>query len=292
MKPSSLNSMFERVYTAAPLPFMGQKRRFIKDFRRILKRFDDVTAIVDLFGGSGILSHVAKHERPDIRVVYNDYDYYCDRLGNVKKTNEILSIIRPLLVDVPKDKKVSDGLKRQILSIIKGYEDAGYVDYITLSSSLLFSGKYVTSYEGLSKQTMYNTMKQSNYKVDGYLDGLEVVHCDYRELFQKFPDKGKTLFLIDPPYLSTEVGAYKCYWKMTDYLDVLKLLQGTRYIYFTSNKSNIVELCKWIDENAQLGGGIKWSRGAYPDQQYKLQFRFHGYDACKSITFKRRSICI
>ena len=97
-------------------------------------------------------------------------------------------------------------------------------------------------------------MKQSNYKVDGYLDGLEVVHCDYRDLFEEFPDKGKTLFLIDPPYLSTEVGAYKCYWKMTDYLDVLKLLQGTRYIYFTSNKSNIVELCRWIDENAQLGG--------------------------------------
>ena len=93
---------------------MGQKRRFIKDFRRILKRFDDVTAIVDLFGGSGILSHVAKHERPDIRVVYNDYDYYCDRLGHVETTNKILSVIRPLLIDVPKDKKVPDGLKKQI----------------------------------------------------------------------------------------------------------------------------------------------------------------------------------
>ncbi len=233
---------------------MGQKRRFIKDFKRILKRFDDITAIVDLFGGSGILSHVAKHERPDVRVIYNDYDFYCDRLSHVKTTNEILSTIRPLLVDVPKDKKVPDGLKRQILSIIRGYDDAGYVDYITLSSSLLFSGKYATSYEGLSKQTMYNTMKQSGYSADGYLDGLEVVHCDYRELFARCPDKDKTLFLIDPPYLSTEVGAYKCYWKLTDYLDVLKLLQGTRFIYFTSSKSHIIDLCEWIDDNIQLGG--------------------------------------
>lgn len=246
--------MSEKVYTAAPLPFMGQKRRFIKDFKRILKRFDDVTAIVDLFGGSGILSHVAKRECPDVRVVYNDYDFYCDRLSHVKTTNEILSIIRPLLADVPKDKKVPDGLKRQILSIIRGYDDAGYVDYITLSSSLLFSGKYTTSYEELSKQTMYNTMKQSGYSADGYLDGLEVVHCDYRELFARFPDKAKTLFLIDPPYLSTEVGAYKCYWKLTDYLDVLKLLQGTRFIYFTSSKSHIIDLCEWIDNNVQLGG--------------------------------------
>lgn len=246
--------MSEKVYTAAPLPFMGQKRRFIKDFRRILKRYDDVSTIVDLFGGSGILSHVAKHERPDARVIFNDYDFYCDRLSHLCTTNEMLSVIRPLLVDVPKDKKIPDGLRRQILSIVKRYDDAGYVDYITLSSSILFSGKYVTSYEGLTKQTMYNTMKQSGYSADGYLDGLEVEHCDYRELFARFPDKDKTLFLIDPPYLSTEVGAYKCYWKLTDYLDVLKLLNGTRFIYFTSSKSHIIELCKWIDENAQLGG--------------------------------------
>ena len=246
--------MIGKMYMSAPLPFMGQKRRFVKDFRKVLKRFDDVTTIVDLFGGSGILSHVAKHERPDAKVVYNDYDFYCERLSHIESTNEILSVIRPLLADVPKDKKIPDGLKKEILSIIRQYDDVGYVDYITLSSSLLFSGKYATCYDGLAKQTMYNTMKHSNYSADGYLDGLEVVHCDYRELFVKFPDKDKTLFLIDPPYLSTEVGAYKCYWRLTDYLDVLKLLQGTRFIYFTSNKSNIIELCKWIDENSDLGG--------------------------------------
>lgn len=243
----------KRVYNAAPLPFMGQKRRFINDFKNELRQLNNITTIVDLFGGSGILSHVAKHERPDVKVIYNDYDYYCDRLSNVKITNEILSILRPLLESVTKNKKVPNELKKQILSIIKKYNDSGCVDYITLSSSLLFSGKYATNFDELSKHTMYNTIKQCNYSAEGYLDGLEIVHCDYRELFSKFPDKDKTLFLIDPPYLSTEVGAYKCYWKLSDYLDVLKLLQGTRFIYFTSSKSQIVELCRWMSENAELG---------------------------------------
>ena len=130
--------MIGKMYMSAPLPFMGQKRRFVKDFRKVLKRFDDVTTIVDLFGGSGILSHVAKHERPDAKVVYNDYDFYCERLSHIESTNEILSVIRPLLADVPKDKKIPDGLKKEILSIIRQYDDVGYVDYITLSSSLLF----------------------------------------------------------------------------------------------------------------------------------------------------------
>jgi hypothetical protein len=34
-----------------------------------------------------------------------------------------------------------------------------------------------------------------------------------------------------------------------DYLDVLTLLKGVSYVYFTSNKSQTVELCQWMDKN-------------------------------------------
>ncbi|MDR2887360.1 MAG: hypothetical protein LBV26_05075 [Bacteroidales bacterium] len=39
------------------------------------------------------------------------------------------------------------------------------------------------------------------------------------------------------------------YWKLKDYLDVLTILKGVSYVYFTSNKSQIVELCEWMDKN-------------------------------------------
>ena len=61
------------------------------------------------------------------------------------------------------------------------------------------------------------------------------------------------VFLIDPPYLSTEVGTYTMNWGLSDYLDVLQTLVGTNYIYFTSNKSSIIELCDWIGKNNALG---------------------------------------
>lgn len=246
-----------KVYSCAPLPFQGQKRRFVKDFKEVLKKFDDITTVVDLFGGSGLLSHVTKRERPDIRVVYNDYDHFCDRLASVMTTNEILSRIRPVLRDVERDKKVPAEQRARILAIISEYSEKGYVDYITLGSSLLFSGKWAKSFQELSKETMYNVVRKADFDVTGYLDGLEVVHKDYRELFAQFKDDRDVLFLIDPPYLATDATSYENYWRLADYLDVLKLLVGTKYVYFTSNKSQIVELCEWINENASIGNPFK-----------------------------------
>lgn len=40
---------------------------------------------------------------------------------------------------------------------------------------------------------------------------------------------------------------------MADYLDVLNVLKGHSYVYFTSNKSSILELCEWIGKNRDLG---------------------------------------
>lgn len=74
--------MKKPIYNAAPLPFMGQKRRFLGEFRKALATFPDARVFVDLFGGSGLLSHTVKQERPDARVIYNDYDGYHLRLAN------------------------------------------------------------------------------------------------------------------------------------------------------------------------------------------------------------------
>lgn len=38
---------------SAPLPFVGQKRMFAKEFIKVLDQFPDDTVFVDLFGGSG-----------------------------------------------------------------------------------------------------------------------------------------------------------------------------------------------------------------------------------------------
>nr|DAF53120.1 MAG TPA: DNA adenine methylase [Siphoviridae sp. ctLdn10] len=51
-----------KLYNSAPLPFVGQKRMFAKDFKKVLEHFPDGTTFVDLFGGSGLLSHITKSQ--------------------------------------------------------------------------------------------------------------------------------------------------------------------------------------------------------------------------------------
>jgi hypothetical protein len=46
---------------------------------------------------------------------------------------------------------------------------------------------------------MYNRIKMSDYEVDGYLDGLDVVRVDYKELVREYRHMPGVLFLADPP---------------------------------------------------------------------------------------------
>lgn len=244
-----------RQYLSAPLPFQGQKRMFAKEFIKVLKHYPDDAVFVDLFGDSGLLSHITKCQKPDATVVYNDFDNYRHRLENIPRTNALLDKIREVVASVPRQKVLPEKTKEAILSLIEQEEkERGYVDYITLSTSLLFSMKYATNLDGLRKETFYNTVRKCNYDLClDYLDGLEVVSCDYRELFSRYKDVPNVVFLIDPPYLSTEVGTYIMNWGLSDYLDVLQTLVGTNYIYFTSNKSSIIELCDWMGRNNTIG---------------------------------------
>lgn len=274
----------KRNYTAAPLPFMGQKRRFITDFKEAIKAFDNATVFIDLFGGSGLLSYIAKQERPDAQVIYNDYDDYHERLANISRTNALLSDIRQIVAYIPSDKKITPEVKAAVLARVSEDDQSGFVDYITLSSSVLFSMKYVTSFEALSKETMYNCVHKDDYCCDGYLDGLEVVKCDYRELFDQFKGRDDVVFFIDPPYLSTEVGTYKSRWKLTDYLDVLQVLSDVSFVYFTSNKSSIIELLEWIDNNETTGNPLKGAARKETLNQVSYNSKYKDIMLYKSIS--------
>lgn len=235
-------------WSSAPLPFQGQKRNFASIYREVLKQYPDCKIIVDLFGGSGLLARISKDERPDARVIFNDYDDFSKRIENIGNTNRLLQELRDAVDGIPRHKILPKEKKDEIITIIE--KEQGYVDYITLSSSLLFSMKYELTLEGMKKQTFYNNIRKNDYpSADGYLDDIEIVKGDYKDISAKYGNAPDVLYLIDPPYLSTDCSSYNnSYWKLSDYLDVLRVLEGTNYVYFTSDKSSIVELCEWLGD--------------------------------------------
>ena len=62
-----------KTYKKAPLPFIGQKRNFLKHFIPLLQQNipDDGAGwtIVDVFGGSGLLAHTTKRTLPKARTM-------------------------------------------------------------------------------------------------------------------------------------------------------------------------------------------------------------------------------
>ena len=247
--------MMRKQYLSAPLPFVGQKRMFAREFIKVLAQYPEDTVFVDLFGGSGLLAHIAKCQKPNATVVYNDFDNYRQRLENIPRTNLLLADLRAIVGDLPKYSCINGEARERIFNRLEQEErEYGYIDFITISSVLMFSMKYRLSIPEMRKEALYNNIRKSDYpSCDDYLEGLIITSCDYKELFRQYKDIPNVVFLVDPPYLSTEVGTYKMYWRLTDYLDVLTVLSEKNFVYFTSDKSSILELCEWLGQNKSIG---------------------------------------
>lgn len=241
-------------FKQAPLPFVGQKRMFLKHFETILneniKCDGEGWTIIDTFGGSGLLSHAAKAIKPKARVIYNDFDGYAERLVHIDDINALRSQLFTAAGNAtPKNKRMPKELKAECVKIIQAFD--GYKDLNCLASWLLFSGQQVATIDELFQNDFWHCIRQSDYpKADGYLDGVEIVRESFHTLLPKFADNPKALFVLDPPYLCTRQESYKqaTYF---DLIDFLRLVNITRppYIFFSSTKSEFVRFIEYMQED-------------------------------------------
>lgn len=90
------------VYKKPPLAFCGNKKNAYNLLQSVIKELkhkadfkESELIVVDVFGGSGLLSHIFKQALPKARVIFNDYDDFQKRLDNIESTNEILAALNP-----------------------------------------------------------------------------------------------------------------------------------------------------------------------------------------------------
>lgn len=255
--------MANNKYTSAPLPFQGQKRGWGDTFKKELKeKYDpsEFDVIIDLFGGSGLLSRWCKDVFPDKKVIWNDYDNVLERYNHLDDTNYLYNQIKDIYIkngidNVNSQTKLPNEIKAQVIEMLKQEQKNGrYLDFITLSQFLLFSMNYVNNMKELEKETFYIKLRKSEIpNFDDFLDGIDRVSMDWRDLLEMYGGE-RTLIIADPPYLSTNQKSYKNnYWKLKDYLDInLEISKNYGYIFFTSNKSNLLELIEWLEKNFNI----------------------------------------
>lgn len=247
-------------YKQAPLPFIGQKRNFIRHFEQVLK--DNLTdggrgwTIVDVFGGSGLLAHNAKRLYPKATVIYNDFDNYSKRLKHIADTNHLRQIITQLLQNYERSKLLNTHTKLQVLTVIKNFD--GFVDIQSIAKWLLFSGQQVKTLDEMATKSFYNRINRNDYKqCDDYLNGLIITRQSYTELLPKYQNNPKALLLLDPPYLYTGQGAYALegYFAMVDFLKLMALTRPP-YIMFSSTKSELLDYLDYL----KAQNGDDWQR--------------------------------
>ena len=118
------NHFYEKLHTIAST-ISGAKKKI---FKEALNGFSPTATYVDLFGGSGLLSHTVKQYYPDANVIYNDFDNYSQRLDNVEKTNNIIGDLREILKDYPDAKRIVGDVRYQVIDRLK--QEKGFVDFI------------------------------------------------------------------------------------------------------------------------------------------------------------------
>ena len=70
-----------------------------------------------------------------------DYDDYSKRLRAIPQTNRILAELRQVLDGYPELKRIDEPYRSRVLEVIERHDRQGFVDYITLSASIVFSAR-------------------------------------------------------------------------------------------------------------------------------------------------------
>ena len=177
-------------FSRPPLAFQGNKKNFLKLFLKVLHSYTIMpnTIFVDVFGGSGFLSHHIKSHYPQNRVIYNDFDDFAARLKIAPVTEKIRAKLCEIVGDDKSQKeRLSDETREAIISYLQSLDEKD-IDCIQLSSYLCFSGNYYKNLKNLIPSIKYSRISHQPIVTTGYLAGVERVQKDYKELLEEFKD--------------------------------------------------------------------------------------------------------
>lgn len=247
------------IYKRAPLPFRGNKTKWIKDlinyFVKNHDKFENLV-FIDVFGCSGIISSLLAKLYPNNKVIYNDFDYYTKLLTkpNINRLNEL----RTKIYNIIKNEelaKINDDDSNKIRYLIKhyypNYENNNKLKNI-FAAWLMFNG---TDFK--LNSPFYNRLPKNNYDyvdINDYLpDNVIIEHLEYKDLINKYkPILNKSLLILDPPYLGTSKEFYNKEWNLKDTYCVLNLCIKYKCLLFEANTSNVIRLIKTISPNINL----------------------------------------
>lgn len=230
-----------------PLPFVGNKGRYIS-FQEVIQNIPDyITDVYDLFGGSFFCGYLVKALHPHINVHINKYaTNYLDRLHKFNRTKPILEKLRSMITAEKFTKlDLNEAMNvKKYLSTLSEDEDwlsiCCYICYKTNNMANtkeeLMAKKYSQYYNLIP-----NDLNIVVNAIDKYLKVLskcDFFECDYFD-FKYTQNPYTTLYILDPPYINTINNTYQSIEEKKLLSIFNEIFTNKNLIYFGSDKNEM-----------------------------------------------------
>lgn len=201
-----------------PLPFAGHKGAWADHIMRMAAKLPAGAKVVDAFGGSGMLARAVIEARPDLRVLWNDYDGYLTRLDHAPETEILRKVLQSICGERKhvRTKRAHDldtdpltlAQKDAVENALYLHESAfGYVDSYQVTQYL---------YNGLRKPVVQNSghawvnhISRSQIRVDIAREHAQILRPTHTCFDITAHEPLSAWYILDPPYDKTVNCRYK-----------------------------------------------------------------------------------
>lgn len=238
-----------------PIRFSGNKRLWQDFIEARAKELPQNATVVDVFGGSGIVSYYITKIRPDLKVIYNDFDNYLDRVDHIEDLETIRQGLQKIAGkrthgkirqnnDLDKN-KLSDSKKQKILDYLDDCKNKKmFIDNNVICTWLThgFSARDKLTMDTL----MLNGIPANPLNIDKakeYADVLRPLKTkfDVRSIFkskrlQKLLHDTSVYWVLDPPYRNTDTSDYKNEFSQELEDSIKEIINTNRVLLFCDEK--------------------------------------------------------
>ena len=148
--------------------------------------------------------------------------------------------------------KVPLEIRNEIIKILDNNEN---IDYITLSCYLMYSGYWARDRKNFVKNNFWKrfTKKFNGFNIEeckNYLNNINVVHMDWKDLFNEYKNNNNVIFIVDPPYSETFTQSYDIgyRWDIRDDLKLIEILKKP-FILFNIKNAPLLNFIDFINNN-------------------------------------------
>lgn len=224
-----------RAFREPPLAFSGNKKYWAAELADEAALLPPGATVWDCFGGSGVCARCVKDARPDVRVIWNDFDGYSERLRHVAESEEL----RKTLLRVCGSES-DDGFRRKLspseCDAVQAACVAHRARYQFLDGVLVSRWTSIGAPSGpynpdRPRRCLYAHVPERPLRVNtaaAWLDGLEVV----RQNVTALPVGPNDFVIIDPPYVETACDEYARGATLAPIRHSAELMRGRKFVLF------------------------------------------------------------